>query len=94
MKRYDFEKLILGDWKEMMNGRWRENGPFKTYVRQEWKFIHDGKNAIKARTWKELALALGLIQGKKKVAKDLDKDTSSKRWIIKRVKSKSFANRL
>ncbi len=58
--RKSFENLISGDWESMKGDRYRENGKFRTYIKDQWKFVSDGNSAIKARTWKELSDVLEL----------------------------------
>ena len=93
MRRYQFEKLIHGDWNEINNGRQRENGDFKTYVIKPWKYISNGKLAFRAKSWKEIAQKLKLIAVKKKaVGKDASND-KSRSYITKRDKPIAFYNR-
>ena len=92
MRRYQFESLIFGEWKEIYKGRARENGKFKTYVRKPWKFVTDGKTAIRGRNWLELAKVLELVPQKEKTEDNaVSKKVPEKRWIKKRVKSKVFS---
>ena len=66
MNRYKFEQLISGPWASERGDRIRRNGKFSTYVRKPWKFVSDGQVALRAKTWKELAIALTLVKGKGK----------------------------
>ena len=64
--RHNFEQLVHGDWVSEKDDRIRRNGAFSTYVRKPWKFVSDGQVALRAKTWKELAIALKLVKGKGK----------------------------
>ena len=60
LTRNQFENLISGDWVERANGRFRQNGDFKTAVEGGWK-LFQGKNfTIRGRTWVEIARTLKL----------------------------------
>jgi len=61
MTRAQFERLIRGTWVKKHGDRYRRNGPFETRVEDGWKYIYDGEQAIRAKTWYELAEALRLI---------------------------------
>lgn len=60
MSRKQFEALIKGEWNTLQNDRYRKNGKFTTYVKAQFKFLSDGENTIKTKTWNELAIALEL----------------------------------
>lgn len=93
MRRYEFEKLVQGDWKSCNSDRWRENGRFKTYIKKEWKFINDGKRALRAKSWIELARTLNLIPIKAKAGDKTVTLKNKPNWMKKRVKPKAFSNR-
>ena len=58
LSRLQFEKLILGPWKSHKGDRYRQNGKFRTYVKDPYKFISNGDIAFRAKSWQELASLL------------------------------------
>ena len=59
LTRYQFEAKINGVWAN--EGRRRKNGSFTTWVNKPWKFVSDGKNTLRAKSWIEIARALELV---------------------------------
>lgn len=62
LSRLQFEALFPGEWEKQKGDRFRKNGKFTTAIVKEkgWKVCHDGKNAIRAKTWLAIAKALEL----------------------------------
>ena len=62
LTRIQFEALFPGAWVKMKGDRFRKNGKFTTAVVKDkgWKVCHDGVNAIRAKTWIDIAKALEL----------------------------------
>jgi hypothetical protein len=55
MTRYQFEALLEGDWEKIDNDRLRKNGKFSTFIRGPWKYLSDGTNMLRAKSWHEIS---------------------------------------
>ena len=59
LTRHQFEAKISGNWETLH--RRNKNGSFTTWVIKPWKYVSDGKNTLRAKSWIEIARALELV---------------------------------